>query len=94
MTDSQAVEPVRESVADWEHEFDALAERLGRHVPRVDARRRVVGYVETLLDDVKRRNSWQLAEAAGHPRRMPSSICWPCQMVGGQRTRCSACVCP
>jgi SRSO17 transposase len=69
MTNSEAVDQTLDSVADWEAELDHWRARIGRHTRRVTTRDRAFEYLENLLADVNRRNSWQLAEAAGelHP---------------------------
>lgn len=65
MVESQTLKQSLKEVVGWEAELDGLAQRIGRHARRIDTRRRVVGYVESLLGEVARRNSWQLAESAG-----------------------------
>ena len=65
MIESQTVTQLLKAVDSWEGEFDELALRIGQHAQRVDTRRRLVSYIESLLREVDRRNSWQLAESAG-----------------------------
>jgi SRSO17 transposase len=55
------------AVQGWEEAFDHWVHRLGSQVPRADTRQQVVCYIQSLLGEVERRNSWQLAEYAGHP---------------------------
>jgi SRSO17 transposase len=38
---------------------------MGRYVKRLEARRRLLGYLRGLLSPVERKNGWQLAEQAG-----------------------------
>ena len=49
----------------WETRFGELTERLAPRFGRRDLRRRAVGYLRGLMGRVERKNSWQLAEAAG-----------------------------
>ena len=50
----------------WDLEFEELFLRTGARFCRVEARRRMRDYVRGLLGPVGRKNSWQLAEYAGH----------------------------
>jgi hypothetical protein len=43
----------------------AAAERLAPHFPNRAARASAAAYLQSLLSSVERKNSWQLAEAAG-----------------------------
>lgn len=51
----------------WAGELDGLHARLAPRFGRVEPRRRVRAYVESLLSPVERKNGWQLAEQAGEP---------------------------
>ncbi|MCJ0871194.1 transposase, partial [Streptomyces sp. AP-93] len=46
--------------------MDHLFTTIGHHFGRVEPRRRMRDYVRALLGPVARKNSWQLAEHAGH----------------------------
>ncbi|MET9847867.1 transposase [Streptomyces ossamyceticus] len=46
--------------------MDHLLTTIGHHFGRVEPRRRMRDYVRALLAPVPRKNSWQLAEHAGH----------------------------
>jgi SRSO17 transposase len=59
--------PTRAEVQDWAEELTAVAERVGGHFPRLEPRRRALGYVRGLLSDIERKNGWQLAELLGEP---------------------------
>ncbi|WP_247697557.1 transposase, partial [Streptomyces sp. b94] len=50
----------------WSTEIEELFLRIGHRFGRVDLRRRMRAYVRGLLGPVGRKNSWQLAEHAGH----------------------------
>ncbi|MEU6657172.1 transposase [Streptomyces sp. NPDC046900] len=50
----------------WDQELEELFLRTGARFTRVEARRRMRDYVWGLLGPVGRKNSWQLAEYAGH----------------------------
>ncbi|MFD5271557.1 IS701 family transposase [Streptomyces sp. NPDC058335] len=50
----------------WDNEFADLVLRIGARFTRVEPRRRARDYIRGLLGQVGRKNSWQLAEHAGH----------------------------
>ncbi|MBA4867397.1 IS701 family transposase, partial [Streptomyces sp. PSKA54] len=50
----------------WAGELDEVLLRVGHRFGRADLRRRMRDYVRALLGPVGRKNSWQLAEYAGH----------------------------
>jgi SRSO17 transposase len=54
------------SAAQWDLELDDLFVTIGHRFGRVELRRRMRDYVRGLLAPVARKNSWQLAEQAGH----------------------------
>ncbi|WP_409056069.1 IS701 family transposase [Streptomyces sp. SYP-A7185] len=54
------------AAAQWGRELDDLLITVGRRFGRVELRRRMRDYVRGLLAPVARKNSWQLAEQAGH----------------------------
>lgn len=54
-----------EGIAGWDARFGELAGRLAPRFGRRDLRRRAEGYLRGLMGRVERKNSWQLAEAAG-----------------------------
>ena len=66
MTESTRIAELLKTVQGWEEKFDHWVHRLGLQVPRADTRQRVTSYIRGLLGEVERRNSWQLAEYAGH----------------------------
>lgn len=53
------------TVHSWAMELDALSERIAPRFSRIEARRRVRSYLRGLLGSAERKNSWQMAEAAG-----------------------------
>jgi SRSO17 transposase len=55
------------AAARWDLELDDLFLNIGHRFGRVELRRRMRDYVRGLLAPVARKNSWQLAEQAGHP---------------------------
>jgi SRSO17 transposase len=55
----------RKTVRSWSEEFDALGERIAPRFARSEVRERAQAYLRGLLATVERKNSWQLAEAAG-----------------------------
>ncbi|WP_275563032.1 transposase [Streptomyces sp. 5-6(2022)] len=50
----------------WAGELDEVLLRVGHRFGRADLRRRMRDCVRALLGPVGRKNSWQLAECAGH----------------------------
>ncbi|MGK7235827.1 IS701 family transposase [Streptomyces hygroscopicus] len=65
----------------WSEELEELLVRIGHRFGRVDLRRRMRAYVHGLLGPVGRKNSWQLAEHAGHRtpaglQHLLSRACW------------------
>ncbi|MET8676381.1 IS701 family transposase [Streptomyces sp. NPDC004647] len=50
----------------WAGELEEVLLRVGHRFGRADLRRRMRDYVRALLGPVGRKNSWQLAEHAGH----------------------------
>ncbi len=54
------------AAAQWDLELDDLLITIGHRFGRVELRRRMRDYVRGLLAPVARKNSWQLAEQAGH----------------------------
>jgi SRSO17 transposase len=49
----------------WAAAFETLAQRIGAHFVRVEARQRCRSYLLGLLSSVERKNGWQLAEYGG-----------------------------
>jgi SRSO17 transposase len=65
----------------WDAELESLLQRVGGRFGRVEPRRRMRDYVRGLLGPVGRKNSWQIAEYAGHGtphglQRLLSSCQW------------------
>jgi SRSO17 transposase len=61
---SQTVD--RKVLRSWTEELEAVGKRLSAHFTRSEARQRADDYLLGLLSEVERKNSWQLAEAAGN----------------------------
>ena len=59
--------PTVEDVRRWADELTAVGERIGRHFPRPEPRRRALGPIHGLLLDAERKNAWQLAQRLGDP---------------------------
>jgi hypothetical protein len=64
-------------VCRWAQELVRLHTRLAPRFARPEPRRRVLAYLQGILSDTSRKNSWQLAEHAREAR--------PDDEVGGQR---------
>lgn len=71
----------------WVSGLDDLFARAAGRFPRVEPRRQARAYVTGLLAPVERKNSWQLAEAAGDaaPDRMQRLLGNACWDVSGMR---------
>src|SRR5918994_6148683 len=54
-----------EAIAGWRGGLDALHDRIGHRFRRAEARARAKRYLAGLLDQVERKNGWQLAEHLG-----------------------------
>jgi SRSO17 transposase len=70
-----------EDLQSWVSDLDALFGRIAARFGRVEPRRQARAYVMGLLAPVERKNSWQLAEAAGDTapdrmQRLLSSARW------------------
>ena len=59
------VEPTPAQASSWADQFHHLADSLGRHVARSEARAHLRAYLAGLLSPIERKNGWQLAEQAG-----------------------------
>jgi SRSO17 transposase len=55
----------RKTVCSWSRELDTLGEFIAPRFARSEVRHRAQAYLRGLLGSVERKNSWQLAEAAG-----------------------------
>jgi SRSO17 transposase len=53
------------TVARWEERFEQLTDAIGPCFKRQDLRRQALGYLQGLLGQVERKNSWQLSEYLG-----------------------------
>lgn len=56
-------------VDEWTARFDELFARIAGVFGRVDLRRCAIDYMRGLLGPVERKNTWQIAEYAGHTGR-------------------------
>jgi SRSO17 transposase len=55
----------QKTVRSWTEELSALDQRIAPYFSRSEVRRRAQDYLRGLLSAAERKNSWQLAEAAG-----------------------------
>jgi SRSO17 transposase len=60
-------EQARKQARVWADGLGELHERIGSRFGRVEVRQRALGYLQGLLSQVERKNSWWLAERAGEP---------------------------
>ena len=56
----------RKTVRSWSEELNAVSERIAPRFARSEVRGRAQAYLRGLLSAAERKNSWQLAEAAGN----------------------------
>jgi SRSO17 transposase len=73
-------------VTAWSKGLEALGERLSQHFQRAEPKRRAKAYLQGLLSEVERKNSWQLAEYKGDRtpdglQRLLSSYEWDAEAV-------------
>lgn len=78
-----------ENAKDWVKSLEEFFKPFERYFLRSETRDNVQGYIRALLSDVKRKNSWQLAEALGladpHPlQRVLREAKWEDQVVRSQ----------
>jgi SRSO17 transposase len=81
LTIPQAVQTTMAEVVHWSHELARLHACIAPHFARPEPRRRVLAYLQGLLSETPRKNSWQLAEHAGERtpcgmQRLLSSAVW------------------
>ena len=73
-------------VARWARDLDMLAQRIGAFAPRLESRTRVGRFLQATLAGSRRRNGWQLAEAAAEAtpygmQRLIASAAWEAEVV-------------
>jgi SRSO17 transposase len=56
---------VSETIEQWSAFLEELHARIAHHFSRAEVRQRVYRYLSGLLSDIRRKNSWQMAEAIG-----------------------------
>lgn len=62
----ELVDGISVEVDEWTAGLDDLFTRIAGRFGRVESRRSAFGYIRGLLGPVERKNSWQIAEYAGH----------------------------
>ncbi|MCD4824904.1 MAG: IS701 family transposase, partial [Phycisphaerae bacterium] len=70
-----------ETVEGWAVELEIVETRIGGYFERAEPRARAIAYIQGLLSDIPRKNSWQLAEYAGEAtpdgmQRLLSTSVW------------------
>src|SRR3954467_9589956 len=75
-----------ETIHDWAKELEGLHERVARRFARAKPRRRALDYLKGLAGASERKNSWQLAEAAGEAtpdgmQRLLNQAHWDADLV-------------
>jgi SRSO17 transposase len=79
-------------VKGWAGELDALHAKVAWQFGRPEPRRRALAYLQGLLGQVDRKNSWQLASTLVSSRLMGCSGCWtrPAGTSTRSATSCAA----
>ena len=54
-----------DAIRDWTQAYNELVSRVGLRFEREQSRRRLSPYLQGLLSNTDRKNSWQLAESLG-----------------------------
>jgi SRSO17 transposase len=72
---SSEVEQAEQQARVWADGLVELHERIGGRLGRVEPRRRALAYLQGLLSQVERKNSWWLAEEAGEQTQTGCSGC-------------------
>ena len=72
-------EEERRTMKQWPQAFEEIENRIHHLFAQYQSRERAMQYIKGLLSPVERKNSWQLAEAAGEkdyngPRFSDSSV--------------------
>jgi len=75
-----------ETVRAWVKELEGLHERVAHRFSRAEPRRRALAYLKGLVGTSERKNSWQLAEAAGEAtpdgvQRLLNQARWDADLV-------------
>ena len=73
-------------VREWMSELTVLHSRISRHFSRSEPRHRALTYLKAITAPVKRKNGWQMAEAAGESapdgmQRLLNSASWDADAV-------------
>ena len=81
LTIPQTVQTTMAEVVQWSHELARVHARIAPHFVHPQPRRRVLAYLQGLLSETPRKNSWQVAEHAGERtpygmQRLLSSAVW------------------
>jgi hypothetical protein len=70
---SSQIRQVANQVQVWADGLGELHERIRPRFGRIEPRRRALGYLQGLLGELERKNSWWLAETAGGCLNRPAS---------------------
>ena len=78
--------PSLDAIEQWSKTLKSFQQRLGVYFTRSEAKTAAFDYIQTLLCPVERKNSWQMAEEAGHlnPYRIQNLLgraVWDCEAV-------------
>ena len=74
----------------WSVHLQELHSRIANRFLRSEVRERAYRYLSGLLEDVRRKNSWQMAEAIGEtkPRGVRMALFWPTQSGSALKCYC------
>lgn len=85
-TISQETQPTITDVLRWSQEVERLHARIAPRFARPEPRRRALAYLQGILSDTERKNSWQMAEHAREARpdgmqRLLANAMWDADLV-------------
>jgi SRSO17 transposase len=83
---SDEIRPSLQEMGEWRHSLHQLHDRIAPRFARPEPRRRALLYLEAVLSEIPRKNSWQVAEHAKQAQpygmqRLLSSAVWDCDGV-------------
>src|SRR5258706_5370631 len=67
-TTENQVGPSLQEIAGWPRVLNQLHQRLAPHFARPEPRQHALKYLQAIVSDIPRKNSWQIAEHAKHLR--------------------------
>jgi SRSO17 transposase len=86
MEDKGAEQAAADPIDRWSEVLEELCERIAYRLRRSEVRTRIRRYLTCLLGEVRRKNSWQMAESMGESRprgvqHLLNDACWDADLV-------------